>query len=140
MNPFEAYDTALWGILVILGTLLLQLLIASVTKAKQPGAIPGKMDPDLGHASFVFRSNRTFMNSVENAPAMLGTALLAVLVGASTTWTAALVWTYALARIAHMILYYAIATDVNPSPRSYFFLLGFAANIALLGFVAVALA
>ena len=139
MNPFEAYDTALWGIFVILATLLLQLLIASVTKAKQPGAIPGKMDPDLGHASFVFRSNRTFMNSVENAPAMLGTALLAILAGASTYWTGILVWTYALARLVHMVLYYAIATDINPSPRSYFFLLGFAANAVLLGVVAAAL-
>ncbi len=39
---FQAYTVALWGVFVILATLMLQSLIASMTKAKQPGAIPGK--------------------------------------------------------------------------------------------------
>ena len=30
-----------------------------------------------------------------------------------------------------MLLYYAIATEKNPSPRSYFFLIAAIANIAL---------
>ena len=47
---------------------------------------------------------------------------------------------FALSRILHMALYYAIATEKNPSPRSYFFLLGVVANIALLVFVGLALA
>jgi hypothetical protein len=47
---------------------------------------------------------------------------------------------FALSRILHMVLYYGIATDKNPSPRSYFFLLGVVANIALLVFVGLALA
>jgi len=136
---FDAYSVSLWGVFIIVATLVFQMMIASVSKAKQPGAVPGKMDPNLSHASFVFRSNRTFMNSVENAPAMLGTAFLAILAGASVSWTAACIWVYALARLLHMVLYYRIATDTNPSPRSYFFILGFAANLALLGVTAAAL-
>ena len=128
----ENYDLALWGILLIVATLVAQMFVASMSKAKQPGAVPGKMDPSLGHESFVFRSNRTLINSVENAPALLGAAFLAILAGASAFWTGLLVWIYAIARLAHMLLYYAIATDTNPSPRSYFFLIGFAANIGLL--------
>jgi hypothetical protein len=31
-----------------------------------------------------------------------------------------------------MVLYYAIATEKNPSPRSYFFLIGVVANITML--------
>jgi len=140
MQTLESYTLAFWGVLVILVTVLIQAMVAAGTKASQPGAIPGKMDDSLSHSSFVFRSNRTVMNSLENLPLMLGTSFLALFVGANALWTGILVWVYALARIAHMALYYAIATEKNPSPRSYFFLLGLAANIALLVFVALALA
>lgn len=140
MDVYGSYSLALWGIFVILSTVLVQSLVAAGTKATQPGAIPGKMDASLGHSSFVFRSNRTLMNSLENLPVMLGTALLALFAGVDATWTGILIWVYALARILHMALYYGIATDKNPSPRSYFFLLGVLANIALLVFVGVALA
>jgi uncharacterized MAPEG superfamily protein len=131
---------AFWGVFVILLTVLVQALVASIVKASQPGAIPGKMDESLGHSSFVFRSNRTVMNSLENIPVLLGSAFLAFFAGADPRWSGILIWTFALARLLHMILYYAIATDRNPSPRSYFFLLGVVANIALLVLVAIALA
>lgn len=137
---FDNYDLALWGVLVVVAMLVVQMLIASLSKAKQPGAVPGKMDPSLSHDSFVFRSNRTLINSVENAPALLGAAFLAILAGANALWTGVLIWTYALARLMHMLLYYAIATETNPSPRSYFFLIGFGANVALLIVAALALA
>ena len=140
MQMFDAYSLALWGIFVILVTVLVQSLVASGSKASQPGAIPGKMDESLGHSSFVFRSNRTVMNSLENIPVMIGASFLALFVGANAFWTGTLIWVYAVARILHMALYYAIATDKNPSPRSYFFLLGVVANIALLVFVGIALA
>jgi uncharacterized MAPEG superfamily protein len=140
MEIYESYFLALWGIFTILLTVLLQSLVAAGTKASQPGAIPGKMDDSLSHSSFVFRSNRTLMNSLENLPVMLGTAFLAIFASVDVTWTGILVWAYALARILHMALYYGIATEKNPSPRSYFFLLGVVANIALLVFVGVELA
>ena len=90
------------------------------------------MDESLGHSSFVFRSSRTFMNSLENLPSMLGTSFLAIFVGANIFWTGLLIMIFAAARIIHMVLYYVISTDKNPSPRSYFFLIGLFANIALL--------
>ncbi len=139
MNFLNDYSAAFAGLAVILATVLVQQLIASSKKARAPGAIPGKMDEGLGHESVVFRTQRTWMNSLENLPAMLGTVFLAVLVGANDTWTGILVWVYAISRIVHMTLYYAISTDVNPSPRSWFFLLGLVANLVLLGFCVAAL-
>ena len=139
MGNFAPYSTALWGLFVILATLILQALIAAVSKARQPGAIPGKIDPELSHHSFVFRANRTFANSLENVTAMLGTAFLALFAGADPRWTAILIWTYAIARLLHMALYYGIATEKNPSPRSWFYLLGFFANVGLLSLVATTL-
>jgi uncharacterized MAPEG superfamily protein len=140
MEIYASYSLALWGVFIILLTVLLQSLVAAGTKASQPGAIPGKMDDSLSHSSFIFRSNRTVMNSLENLPVMLGTAFLAIFAGVDATWTGILIWAFALARILHMALYYGIATEKNPSPRSYFFLLGVAANIALLVFVGITLA
>ncbi len=128
----EAYTTAYWGILVVILTLIIQGVIAATSKASQTGAIPGKIDQSLSHSSFVFRSNRTLMNSLENFPAMLGSFFLAIFVGANVFWTGAIIWIFAVARIIHMALYYAISTEKNPSPRSYFFLIGLAANVALL--------
>ena len=138
-NLLADYSATHAGLVVILATVLIQQLIASGKKARAPGAIPGKMDESLGHESVVFRTQRTWMNSLENLPVMLGTAFLAMFVGADPKWTGILVWAFAVARILHMALYYAIATNVNPSPRSWFFLLGFVANAVLLGFCVAAI-
>lgn len=133
------YGTAFLGLLVYLITLVVQALVAASTKASQQGAVPGKMDPSLSHSSFVYRSNRTFMNSLENFPAFIGAAFLAVFVGADAFWVGTLIWVFVVSRIIHMALYYVIATEKNPSPRSYFFLIGVVANIALLVVCGVAL-
>lgn len=140
MNFADVYGSAFQGIFIIILTWLIQWFVASASKGSQKGAIPGKIDESLSHASFVFRSHRTFMNSLENLPAMLATAFLAILVGANIFWTGILIWVFAVSRIIHMALYYVIATEVNPSPRSYFFMLGLVSNIGLLALCGVALA
>ncbi|MBT8114293.1 MAG: MAPEG family protein [Arenicella sp.] len=132
MNLAETYLPAFWGILIVILTVLVQWVVASGAKARAPGAIPGKIDESLSHSSFVFRAHRTFMNSLENIHLLLGTAFLAIFIGASAYWTGIFVWLFAAARIAHMILYYRIPTETNPSPRTWFFMLGFVANVCLL--------
>lgn len=133
MELQAVYLSAFWGVAAVIVLLLAQWAVATITKGSQKGAVPGKIDAELGHESFVFRSQRTFMNTLENVSALLGTAFLAVLIGANAFWVAVLIWVWVLARVMHMALYYAIATNQNPSPRSYFFVLGVLANIGLLG-------
>ncbi|MEX1221364.1 MAG: MAPEG family protein [Idiomarina sp.] len=132
MNIANIYQGAFLWIAVIIATVFIQWLIASGRKAKQNGAIPGKPPTDLSHHDFVFRAWRTHQNSVENLSTMLGASFLAILVGVDAGWTTLLIAIMALSRIIHMVLYYAIATEQNPSPRSYFFMLGWIANLALL--------
>lgn len=139
MTLANQYHLAFSGLLVILVTLLVQWFIASKTKASQPGAIPGKIAQHLSHDSFVFRAHRTFMNTLENLPLMLGTSFIAILIGATALWTGLFIWIFAIARIGHMALFYAIATEKNPSPRTVFFMLGLIANIALLGLCGITL-
>lgn len=140
MNFSDTYLVAFWGLFTVILIWLIQWFVASGSKGSQAGAIPGKIDESLSHSSFVFRAHRTFMNSIENIPAMLGTSFLAILVEASVFWTGLLIWIFAVSRIIHMVLYYVIATETNPSPRSYFFLIGLASNVCLLAFCAAALA
>lgn len=131
----QDYSFSYLAICIVLVMLLIQAMVAAVAKASRPGAVPGKIDPSLSHESFTFRAHRTFMNSLENMPLFLGTVFVAILAGVNPRWTALLITLFALARIGHMILFYALATEKNPSPRSYFYLLGLAANVALLGLI-----
>ena len=128
----STYASALLGVWVILFTVMVQGIVAGVAHRRQSHYIPGIVDPALSHASFVFRSSRTFLNSQENLLLMLGTAMVAMLSGLDVVWVTNCVWIYAVARIVHMALYYAIATEKNPSPRSYFYTIALLANVVLL--------
>ena len=128
----EAYSSALVGIWIILLTVFIQSMVASIAHRRQKHYVPGIVDDKLSHESFVFRSHRTLINSLENLVLMLGTVVVAMLAGVEASWVAGTVWVYALARLAHMWLYYVIATEKNPSPRSYFYAIGMLANLVLL--------
>ena len=134
---FEQYDASLWALLVMVFTVLLQSLIATGAHRKQSQYVPGVVDENLGHESFVFRSHRTFQNSLENAPLMVFTGVIGMLAGLSPTSLAVALWVFAIARLIHMVLYYKIATERNPSPRSYFYLIGMLSNLALVVMIAL---
>ena len=125
------YSFAIWGLWLILMTVFIQAMVASSAHRKQKQYVPGVVNDQLSHESFVFRSHRTFLNSHENLLMMFGPALLGMLVGMDAYWLGILVWIYAIARVLHMALYYALATEANPSPRTYFFMVGFVANLVL---------
>ena len=119
--------------------LLIQWGVATFSKAKQPKAIPGKISDDLSHESFVFRAHRTFQNSIENSALFIGTAFLGLMMNIQSPTFAIAMWLYLVSRIIHMVLYYAISTEKNPSPRSYFFMLGLIANLVMLGVITMRL-
>lgn len=129
----EIYNSSLIGLWLILVTIVLQAMVAiRVHRAQKGGYTPGVIKPELGQLSFVFRAHRTFQNSMENIVPILGLAFIAIFAGYSAFKLSIIVWVYAIARIAHMILYYKIATEKNPSPRSIPFIIGFLANFYLM--------
>ena len=129
----EIYNSSLIGLWLILVTIVLQAMVAiRVHRAQKGGYTPGVIKPELGQLSFVFRAHRTFQNSMENIVPILGLAFIAIFAGYSAFKLSIIVWVYAIARIAHMILYYKIATEKNPSPRSIPFIIGFFANFYLM--------
>ncbi|MCQ8876638.1 MAPEG family protein [Pseudoalteromonas shioyasakiensis] len=117
-----------------------QWAVASSSKASQKNAVPGKIDTNLSHESFVFRAHRTFQNTLENSALFLGTVLFSFIIGYHSAVFAICIWVYVIARLIHMVLYYAIATEKNPSPRSYFFLAGVGANVVMLVLLGLRLA
>ncbi|MBU3024008.1 MAPEG family protein [Aestuariibacter sp. A3R04] len=132
----NTYLWSLMGLSVIFFTVMIQSIAAAIAHAKAPGAVPGKLCDNLSHDSFVFRSHRTFHNSLENLLIFAGPALIAIFAGVSEFTLSAIIWVYAIARVVHMLLYYFIATEKNPSPRSYFYLIGLVANLALFAVLA----
>ena len=126
---FDAYHSSLLGIWLMLATMIIQAIVAVRVHRRQKGGYdPGIVKPELGQSSFVFRSHRTFQNSLENIVPVLGMAFLAMFSGYDPLKLSIIIWIYALARIAHMILYYIIATERNPSPRSIPWAIGFLAG------------
>ena len=129
----ETYATSLIGLWLVLTTITLQAVIATGAHRRQSKMVPGIIDPALSHDSFVFRSDRTFRNSLENIAPFFGLSVLAMIAGFSPDRLAIVIWVYALARLLHMILYYRIATEKNPSPRSYFYMIGLLTTFYLIG-------
>jgi len=126
------YSDSVFILTLLITMMVLQAIIATGAHRKQKEYIPGIVDEKLDHFSFVFRSHRTFMNSLENVPVFVLTAFLGIFAGieASTLYWSVLVFT--VARFIHMVLFYKIATNANPSPRSYFYMVGLITQVVLL--------
>ena len=126
---FNVYYSSLLGIWLMLATMVIQAIVAVIAHRRQKGGYsPGIVNPELGQSSFVYRSHRTFQNSLENIVPILGMAFLAIFSGYSPLKLSIIIWVYALSRIAYMILYYKIVTEKNPSPRSIPWAIGFLAG------------
>lgn len=129
----EEYQSVFLGLWLVLATIIVQAMVAIRVHRRQKGGYNvGIIKPELGQSSIVFRAHRTFQNSLENITPLIGMAIIAALSGYSSTKLTVVVWVYAIARIAHMVLYYKIATDKNPSPRSIFWAIGFLTNLYLM--------
>lgn len=124
--------SAYFALYIYLIMVFVQWAVATFSKASQENAVPGKLDADLSHESFVFRAHRTFHNTLENSALFLGSVLFAFTMGYHSGIFAMCMWVYVISRLIHMTLYYVIATEKNPSPRSYFFLVCVVANFVML--------
>ncbi len=131
----EQYTCVIFVALALLTMMVVQQIIATVAHRKQSEYIPGIVDAKLDHGSFVFRSNRTFLNSLENTPVFILTMLVAIFVNVSPQALLVVSLVFFVARFIHMVLFYLIATNKNPSPRSYFYVIGLLSQLYLLGLI-----
>lgn len=134
---FEQYILTFLALWLIIMTIIVQQFTAIFVNRKYGKFVPGKFDNDLGPESFIFRSDRTFKNSLENIVQFIVPVILAIHLDVNNMALAAIVWIYAIARIGHMIAYYRSTSSKNPSAKSYFFLLGVLMNVILMVMVLV---
>ena len=127
----EIYQTVFIGLWLIFVTIIFQAMVMVGAHRAEKGYKVGKINPDLGQESFFFRSHRAFWNSLENIIPFLGMSIVAILAGYSPFKLGIITWIYAISRIVHMLLYYFISTEKNPSPRSYFYGFGLLATLFL---------
>ena len=129
---FEVYQSVLLGLWLTLSIIIIQAVVLVRVHRRHKGYKVGVIDPALGQSSFFFRAYRTFWNSLENIVPLFGMAIIAMMAGYSPQKLSVIIWIYAVVRIMHMILYYKIATDKNPSIRSLFWATGLIANMYLM--------
>ena len=129
----EEYQSVFLGLWLILATIIVQAMVAIRVHRRQKGGYKvGVIKPELGQSSIVFFEHIELSKISENITPLLGMAIIAALMGYSSFKLSIIVWVYVIARIIHMILYYKIITDKNPSPRSIFWAVGFLANVYLM--------
>ena len=130
---FEIYKPVFFALWVILTTIFAQAVVLIVAHRMQKNYKVGVIDASLGQQSFLFRSYRTFWNSVENVVLIFPLVIVGILIDYDSNRLGIITWVYAVSRIGHMLVYYFIATDRNPSLRSVFWLFGFFAMAYLIG-------
>ena len=133
VSMFAAYQSTFIGLWLIVATIIIQAMVAvRIHRRQEGGYLPGVLKPSLDHTSIVFRTHRTLQNSLENLIPLLGLVVIALMSGYDTNKLSIVIWIYAISRIVHMILYYKIATNKNPSPRSIFWAIGFLSTFYLM--------
>ena len=133
VSMFAAYQSTFIGLWLIVVTIIIQAMVAvRIHRRQEGGYLPGVLKPSLDHTSIVFRTHRTLQNSLENLIPLLGLVVIALMSGYDTNKLSIVIWIYAISRIVHMILYYKIATNKNPSPRSIFWAIGFLSTFYLM--------
>jgi uncharacterized MAPEG superfamily protein len=128
----EIYNLVFFALWVILTTIFVQAVVLIVAHRMQKNYKVGVIDASLGQQSFLFRSYRAFWNSIENIVLFFALVIIAILVNYDSDRLSMITWAFAVSRIGHMLVYYFIATDRNPSLRSVFWLFGFFAMAYLL--------
>ena len=108
------------------GLLLIQLLVLDVAGLKARHRPGTPVEPD--HGNFLFRASRAHGNTNESIAAFILLGLFGVLSAAPAGWLNTLSWVYVLARIAHMLCYYANVQLL----RSLSFGVGLAALLGML--------
>lgn len=127
------YSLTVYAMLATAFLFLVQLLVLDVAGivAKHIPGTPVQAD----HSRFLFRVTRTHANTNESVAVFILLAVVAIFTAATPAWVNACAWLYVVARLGHMLCYYA---DLRAA-RSVAFALSLMALLSLLVVVSLAL-
>ena len=104
-NIVDPYGPVFAAWLCLAAAYLVQTIVADVAGIRAHH-VPG-MPVTGGHDDFFFRAARAQANTNESLALFLLLTLAAMLLGANGWLTSALVWVFVIARVVHMLAYYA---------------------------------
>ena len=133
-----AYQLTLVCVGILTGIVLVQSFLAGVfvlARGEEMSGMPLTGD----HTKRGFRIMRTYGNSAENLPMLLGAVLVAVIAGASPALVNGLVAFHVLMRIGFWYVYYTGTGKPGGGIRTLFYTFGLLANMVLVGVALVAL-
>ena len=120
--------------LIAMGILVLAVTVQSFLAgilALAPGHEVAGIPLKGTHDDKGFRIMRTYANSAENLPMMLGAFVLAILAGVSFTLVNWLVIIHVVCRVIHWLVYYGNVGKRDGGPRTISYVIGLLANIVL---------
>ncbi|WP_136658219.1 MAPEG family protein [Nitratireductor sp. XY-223] len=123
--------------LMITGIIILALGPAVAARKASAAITPGS-EPDRNYDDAIYRLHRCHVNAVENYAQFAIPTLFAMLLGASVTWVAVLVWATVVARLAYSIVYLQKIGQPAQSVRSFIYVASWIFNIAMVILVILA--
>jgi glutathione S-transferase len=135
VDQLAPYSGSIIG-LMITGIIIL-LLAPAVAARKASSAIKPGSEPAFDYADANYRLHRSHMNAVENYAQFAVPTLLAMLLGASVTWVAVLVWATVIARLAYTFIYLQNIGQPAQSVRSFVYVASWILNLAMVILVIV---
>ena len=136
VEQLAPYSGSIIGLMV---TGIIILLLGPAVAARKAGATikPGS-EPENDYDDATYRLHRSHMNAVENYAQFAIPTLIAMLVGASVTWVAILVWATVIARLLYTFVYLQNIGKPAQGMRSFVFVAAWLLNIAMVILVIVA--
>ncbi|MEX3011656.1 MAPEG family protein [Hoeflea sp. TYP-13] len=123
--------------LMITGIIILVLTPAVAAKKAGADIKPGS-EPANDYGDTNYRLHRTHMNAVENYAQFAIPTMFAMLLGASATWVAILVWATVVVRLLYTFVYLQNIGKPAQSVRSFTYVAGWVLNIAMVFVVIIA--
>ena len=135
VDQLAPYSGSIIG-LMITGIIIL-LLGPAVGARKASATIKPGSEPENDYGDPNYRLHRSHMNAVENYAQFAVPTLIAMMVGASATWVAVLVWATVIARLLYTFVYLQNIGQPAQSVRTFVYVASWIFNVAMVILVIV---
>ncbi len=129
VDQLVPYSGSIIGLMI---TGIIILLLGPAVGAKKASATikPGS-EPENDYGDANYRLHRAHLNAVENYAQFAVPTLFAMLLGASVTWVALLVWGTVIARLAYTFVYLQNIGQPAQSVRTFTYVVAWILNVAM---------
>ncbi|WP_419908006.1 MAPEG family protein [Hoeflea sp.] len=136
VEALAPYGGSIIGLMIT--GIVIMVLTPAVAARKASAAITPGAEPEKVYDDALYRLHRCHANAVENYAQFAIPTLFAMLLGASVTWVAILVWATVAARLLYTVVYLQNIGQPAQSIRSFVYVASWIFNIAMVILVILA--